>query len=466
MIPSGKTLYECLTDYAAARPEKKLLGDSRRWLSVADSLRMARSAALRFRAQGIGVGDLVALRAERSIDTIIALLGLRFVGAVVVLTDPRHEAEEVLAHCAVPIPVKAVFDGAACPASNIEASFAAAEVSSQAPAFILFTSGSTGKSKAVVLSEYNLVNNLVDSQPLGDYSEDDIALGALPLDHVFGLVLLAGTMVLRYALYLPDRTDIPSILGAIEKQKLTRMNGVPSLYLAMAEQRSDYDLSSLRAGFIGGGPVTKEQFRRIERDLDMTLISVYGMSECIGISCSSFRDGQDVRACGVGPFYSMNTGKVLLEDGSEAVPGQEGEICVKGPARMLGYYGEKMPEDEFLHTGDLGYLDAGGVLHITGRKKDIIIRNGLNLSPKKIEDALLSLPGVKAAAVVGLPDERQGEVPYALVAGMAEVSQLAALLQKNELPVGILEAGTLPLTASGKPDKQRIREVLTAWRNG
>lgn len=466
MIPNSKTIFEYLTDYAAVWPDKKLLGDARRWLSVADTFCMAQSAALRFRAQGIGTGDLVALRAERSVDTIIALLGLRFVGAVVVLTDPRHEVEEVLAHCAVPIKVKAVFDGAACPVSHAEASFAAAEVSSRDPAFIIFTSGSTGKSKAVVLSEYNLVNNLMDSQPLGCYSKDDIALGALPLDHVFGLVLLAGTMVLRYALYLPDRTDIPSILCAVAKQRITRMNGVPSLYLAMAEQRSDYDLSSLRAGFIGGGPVTKEQFRRIERDLDMTLISVYGMSECIGISCSSFRDPQDVRACGVGPFYSMNTGRVLLDSGAEAAPGQEGEICVKGPARMLGYYGEIMPEDEFLHTGDLGYLDANGVLHITGRKKDIIIRNGLNLSPKKIEDALLSLPGVKAAAVVGLPDEKLGEAPYAMAVGSAEVSDLTVLLNKNELPSAILKVDALPLTASGKPDKQKIREVLTAWRNG
>ena len=466
MTPSSKTLHEYLVDYAANFPKTKLFGESNRWLSTADILTKAQKAAAALQTGGIIAGDLVALRAERSLETIVALLALRFLGAVVVLTDPRQKPEDVLSDCAKPIPIKTVVDHTSLKGLPWYTHFEAAETSSCDPAFIIFTSGSTGKSKAVVLSESNLINNLVDSQPLGYYSEDDVALGALPLDHVFGLVLLCGAIVLRYALYLTDRTDISSILCAIETEQITRMNGVPSLYLAMAEQRAEHDLKSLRAGFIGGGPVTAEQFRRIEQELDLTLIPVYGMSECIGISCASWRDSQAVRAGGVGPFYSMNTGKILLPDGSEASSGQEGEICVKGPARMLGYYGEPMPEDTFLHTGDLGYVDESGVLHLTGRKKELIIRNGNNLSPKKIEDALLKLPTVKAAVVLGLADEVQGEVPYAMVVGEVEISQLEPLLKKNELPVGILAVKELPMTASGKPDKQRIREVLDLWRNG
>lgn len=337
----------------------------------------------------------------------------------------------------------------------------------QDPGFVIFTSGSTGQPKAVMLSQYNLVNNLVDSQPLGYYCEDDIALGALPLDHVFGLVLLAGVCVLGYGLYFPENTTVSNLLSCIETERITRMNGVPSLYLAMAEQAQRYDLSSLRAGFIGGGPYTPEQFHRLEAALDMILIPVYGMSECIGIACGDWRDDAQLRAGGVGRIYSMNTCKILLPDGSEASLGETGEIRVTGPARMAGYYPHRMPPEELLSTGDLGYLDDKGFLHVTGRIKDIIIRNGVNLSPRPIEDALLSIPGVTAACVVGIPHPLQGEVPCALVVSGRTTMELFAMLQnllpKNQIPLEIRLAERLPMTGSGKVDKTAVREALKQW---
>lgn len=336
------------------------------------------------------------------------------------------------------------------------------------PAFLIFTSGSTGKRKAVVLSESNLVNNLIDSAPLGLYSPDDIALGARPIDHVFGLVLLCGAAVLQYALYFPENTAVPTLLAAIEKERITRMNGVPSLYLALCEQKDGYDLSSLRAGFIGGSVSTEQQIVEIESALGITLVPVYGMSECIGIACQDGHAEQKTRVQGVGRFYDMNDGAILDGNGEPVPQGAEGEICVKGPMRMLGYYGQPMDKDEYLHTGDLGYLDENRVLHLTGRIKDIIIRNGYNLSPCRIENALLSLPNVSAAAVVGIPDGRQGEVPAAMVVGTgteeALLSGLVPLLRKNELPAAIRFVDALPLTGSGKPDKTRIREMLSAPR--
>ena len=198
----------------------------------------------------------------------------------------------------------------------------------------------------------------------------------------------------------------------------------------------------------------------------MTLVSAYGMSECIGITCSDAREPSSIRGSGVGRFYSLNTGMILKEDGTAASAGEIGEVCVNGPTRMWGYWGRKMAEDELLHTGDLGYLDESGILHLTGRKKELIIRNGRNLSPKKIEDAILSLPGVRAAAVVGLPDVQTGEAPYAMVCGSVDWEALRLLLPKNELPAGILYSDRIPMTASGKPDKMQIREVLEKWKNG
>lgn len=472
-------LLSYLKKLSGKQPGKRLLGGEARWLTAAEVLRRVDALGRRLVSLGLRPGELAALRCDRCADTAVMILALRAAGICVVLTDPRQSFGDALSACDAALSPRlriehetdgaflAQLDGTYYRLSLDDPAPAAAlpETGAKDAAFLIFTSGSTGKSKAVVLSEHNLISNLLDSQPLGLYSESDIALGALPLAHVFGLVLLAGTVVLSYALFFPAKTDISSLLSCIEREKITRMNGVPSLYLALAEHSAEYDLSSLRAGFIGGGPVTPEQFVRAEKALGMTLIPVYGMSECIGISCAGGRDPQPERASGVGRVYPMNEVRLLTADGQEARIGQQGEICVRGPMRMLGYYGQAMPADAFFPTGDLGWLDESGILHLSGRKKEIIIRNGNNLSARHIEAALLQLPGVREAAVVGLPDEKQGEAPWAMVVGAADEAALHALLQKNEWPAGILTVEKLPALSSGKPDRQTIREVLLQWRS-
>lgn len=487
MEPINQTLHSYLRQYALRAPKRKLLGDETRWLTVHEVQGIVESTACRLLELGVGSGDLIALQCCRNVETVLLILALEAIGAVAVLTDPHKSIQAFLKDCTVTIPVKAEISMAqskhtflvsdtssgtesivnpfqlpikALPLQNIDSS---------SPGFIIFTSGSTGKSKAVVLSQYNLINNCIDAAPLGYYLEADIALGALPIDHVFGLVLLTGTLVLDYSMYMPEKTDIPTILNAIEKEQITRMNGVPSLYLAMAAQKEGHDLSSLRAGFIGGGPCTPEQFCYIEKELEMTLVPAYGMSECVGITSASYLDSQEMRAHSVGKFYARNTGKILLEDSTEAPIGIEGEICVDSHTRMIGYYGDSSPRSPLLSTGDLGYVDERGYVHISGRKKDIIIRNGVNLSPRKIEEALLSIPCIEDAAVIGLPDEKCGELPYAMVVcreGNPESikKDLHALLAKNELPTEFFFVDTLPRTTSGKTDKQRIREVLARWK--
>ena len=471
------TLLSYLNTLADREPDRRLLGSENGWLTAAEAQRAVGRLGRVFVSLGLRPGDLAALCAERSVETALVIFALRAAGVLTVLCSPKQTLEETLSSCEAEIIPRARIERAAEGFSvqidgqrhfvslNDDAAAALPEISPFDPAFVIFTSGSTGKSKAVVQCEQNHISNLLDSKPLGAYFDDDIALGALPLEHVFGLVLLAGVAVLGYSIYFPEKTDVPSLLHCIETEKLTRMNGVPSLYLALAEQSKDYDLSSLRAGFIGGGPITPAQFSAIETILGMVLIPVYGMSECIGISCASWHDPQNERACGVGPVYPMNEVRIITPGGCEAGPGQEGEITVRGPMRMLGYLGEMLPEDAFFSTGDLGFLDEKGILHLSGRKKEIIIRNGNNLSPRRIEDALLSLPGVRSAAVVGLPDTREGEVPCAMVVGEVDEAALHVLLHKNEWPAGILYVDALPLTGSGKPDKQKIREVLLRWRS-
>ncbi len=478
MTPMIRTIHSFLQKLARNEPHKPLLGCAHFWLDAESVLSQTESIAWELKLLGIHQGSFVCLRTYRTMECCLVLFALQAIGAVAVLTDPREPAGAFLKKCEVSVPVEIFLELSGSRIQSPRGSFDIFQLPGKhlppehidptAPAFLIFTSGTTGKSKAVMISQYNLIRDLTDTRPMGDYRPEDIALGVLPMHHIFGLVLLTGAAVLGYSLYLPDRTDVPSLLEAIETQHITRMNGVPSMYLAMAEQAEQYDLSSLRVGFIAGSPWTTEQFCHIEQSLGMTLISVYGMSECVAIACSNPTDPQSRRARGVGPFYPQNCGHIILPDGSAAPAGVEGEICVFGPTRMLGYYPQTMPESELLHTGDLGYLDEDGWLYISGRKKDIIIRNGNNLSAVRIETALLSVSGVRDAAVVGIRDEKEGEVPWALVVCTTEAEQrlhqqLPRLLNKNELPARILRTDMLPRNAAGKVDKQKIREVLQ-WK--
>lgn len=476
------TLHHALSAFAQEDGSCRLLGDKNGWLTAGELLEKELGYAGFLARQGIRKGDWVALRMKQDVPSAVLLLALQALGAVAVLTDPRSEATAFLAGCTGEIhPRWELFADEDWLLRNLETGTRAVvspanscpslpQMEGTEPAMVIFTSGSTGKSKGVILSQQNLISNLLDSAPLGGYFEDDVALGALPMYHVFGLALLTGAIVLRYRMYITPGNDLQTLLSTIEQQGITRMNGVPALYLNMARNKGSFDLHTLRMGYIGASATTPEQFAEIEEALGMTLVSVYGMSECIGISCSSYLDSREKRAGGVGPFYPMNTGKILRFDGSECAEGEVGEVCVNGPMRFLGYCDdaetkEAIDEKGFLHTGDLGYVGADGVLHLTGRKKDIIIRNGVNLSPRHIEEALLAVPGVLQAVVTGVVHDVQGEVPCAMaVSARTEKEILEALrLPKNEIPIGILLTEQIPLTASGKPDKVKIREVLTQW---
>lgn len=328
-----------------------------------------------------------------------------------------------------------------------------------------------------MLSQYNLINHIRNFSVSGCYFEDDVSVELLPIHHVFGLAVILMGLVKQYSILFPKTFSIPYVSECIEKHRITRLDGVPSFALALAEHHkaTGFCAESLRVGVLGGAPSTKAQFDFIERELGIKLLPVYGQSECIGITGANETQSHIVRSSTVGTFLPMNQGFILDESGKEVEQGFEGEVCVTGPAVMLGYYcdptatAEAIDEMGRLHTGDLGYLDQDGNLHISGRKKDIIIRNGNNISAKKIEEALHTLEGISQAAVVGIPHEKWGEIPCALVitepgflTSPEEIrNRLASMLTKLELPEMILFHDQMPLTSSGKPDKQRIKSLFT-----
>lgn len=485
-----KTYYQYLKEFVQDQPNSFMIGYDDVWLSNSQVLERVESTAWFLRQQGVKKGDMVAISMSRSAHSTIAMLALLTIGGTAVLCDPHQKVEDFLKESAVEIPVTAILTnedtarglwdgekmvfihrstGEQIPMEILELPSMACpegdDVNPKDPAFIIFTSGSTGKRKACMLSQYGIASTLHANAEGAYYGPYDIALGILPMDHIFGLILMTGTFVLRHAIYMAKDNSLPTILSAIQDKGITRMNGTPQLFLALASMKGQYDLSTLKAGLVGGAPHTVEQFCKIEQELGVTLSDIYAMSEYTHIAVGNWRDPQIIRASKNGRFCRMNTGKILRTDGTEAGVGEIGEICIDGPARMVGYYGDPDSFHGLIHTGDLGFVDADGYLTICGRLKDIIIRNGNNLSPKRIEDAILGVPGVKNVCVKGVPNEAVGEVPCAMVVApdvTREVIEdyIRQVLNKNELPFGYLFVDELPVLGIGKPDKQGIQKTL------
>lgn len=448
MQPCSDTIQQFFYDFAAERPNDRFLFDEEESFSVREAYEVALSLAAQCAAAGVGEGTLVALSASRTVRTILSFFALQLLGAQTVLFDPRDSA------CGFDLTVKAGVlsaGGRQTPLRFAPGSRPAKLAEdSRAPTIVIFTSGSTGEPKTVRLSQYNFINNSLDTLDIGGYWPDDVNIDVVPIHHVFGLALIFTAVVARHSIFVPRSVASDDVVRAIIRHRATRLNGVPSLYLAMAGSPLAAQVTSLRCGLIGGAPCTQEQFAYIERRLGITLIPVYGMSECVGISCGSFRDGAEARRTSVGRVYSMNTVRIA----------EDGEILVRSPAMAQGAAGE----DGFLHTGDLGYIDEGGYLRVSGRKKDIIIRNGNNLSALAIEQKLLQMPQVLDACVVGVNDEKEGEVPAAAVvlrAGCrAEDLPFAENMIKLEMPKYWKAFAAIPLTATGKPDKQAVRALF------
>ena len=499
----GRSFYSYLREHADEYGDRTYLFGEKRAYTWAQARRIVESLAYSLRAAGVRRGAFVALRAVRSIETALLWQALTLAGAVSVMTDAHFSARDFIAQSGVELrPDYYLTDEGiegcwtlkdAEYRDRMPLSFAAppdhdpaeaermdGENDVTALSLIIFTSGSTGKSKAVMLCQRNYIANSVDGGDLFEEGAGDISALVLPLHHIFGLSLLVCSTVSGHAVFFPEDPSPGSLPERIARYGVTVLYAVPTYFLALAESDAPAgsDLSSLRFGLIAGGPSTPAQMARIERALGCRLVPVYGMSEYVGITTLPYASPSELRCAGVGSFYPLNDGSILREDGSEAERGEEGELCVRGPDLMLGYYGDEaetraaIDAQGRLHTGDLGYMDERGIVHITGRKKEIIIRGGENISAAKIERALLSVPGVLAAAAVGLRDVYFGEVPFAAViprkgAALGEEAlrrALAGKLSKHEVPCRIFVTESFPLTGTGKTDKQALKERMEVWK--
>lgn len=349
------------------------------------------------------------------------------------------------------------------------------------PAQIQYTSGTTGFPKGVVLHHHGLTNNARLAFKRMAMPPGISGIMPLPLFHtggcvcgVLGIAQMGGTMILT------RQFDPAAVLDLIESQKAGSLSGVPTMLTAVLElqQAQPRDVSSIKIITSGGSMVPPELVRSITETFGCDFVTVYGQTETSPLlTVVGAGDSFDDICNTVGRPLAHTELAIMATDGSGPVPiGEAGEICARGYGLMLGYNDDPsataktIDADGWLHTGDLGTIDARGYVRITGRVKDMIIRGGENLFPAEIENVLLEHPDVAEVAVVGVPDAKLGEAVAAFVR-VAEGAWLnaealkahcRAHLAAQKTPGHWIEVREWPLTGSGKIQKFVLRDRWVA----
>nr|WP_034518821.1 AMP-binding protein [Actinomadura rifamycini] len=510
-------------------------GDVR--LRYRDLAELVEQAARAYLATGVRSGDRVAIWMPNRYEFVVALLGAQSVGAVVVPMNTRyrgHEAAAILARSRAralvtangfldldlvgmlraaaaeeaaedtgPVPglphLRTVIDVPAgrAPAGALpwedflaagdgvpaEAAREAADrVRPDDLCDILYTSGTTGRAKGVMSAHRQTVDVARIWAAGANLSPDDRYAVVNPFFHGFGYkagvitALTAGASVHPVPVFDGDR-----LLELIERERITVMPGTPTLFLSLlAHPRlAEHDLSSLRFATAGAATVPETLFTRMREELGFDQVAqAYGLTECMMVTRS--RPNEDPRhvAETTGPPVDGVELRLVGRDGTEAAPGEDGEILVRGRNTMLGYFEDEeatraaVDPDGWLRTGDVGRLDEHGCLKITDRLKDMFTVGGFNVYPAEVENVLAAHPGVAEAAVVARPDARLGSVAVAHVVarpGAAPdpgelVAHCRARLAGFKAPREIVLTASLPRNASGKILKTVLRERAAAAR--
>lgn len=338
-------------------------------------------------------------------------------------------------------------------------------------AALLYTGGTTGRSKGVPLTHEQLIAGGGSARQVTHEPGINIGVLALPLAHSYGILVTVGGMHAEEppVTLLQRWFDAPGWLALAEQHGAHTGAVVPSmLAMLLAQPLENYDLSRLHVVACGAAPLSAALIQEFERRVpSATIREGYGCTETAGIITAT-RPGQRKLGTVGQPVPGVEL-RIVSADGVDLPPGEDGEIVVRGPNVMSGYLkGDPVGEDGWFATGDIGHVDEDGYLSIVDRKKDLIIRGGINVFPRDIEDVMLAHPAVAAAAVVGRSDDRLGEEVVAFVAlragASATIDDLTAHAKANLSPmkypreIRVLEA--IPLTSVGKVDRKRVRGML------
>lgn len=484
----------------------------------------ARSSALAAALHGLGIepGDRIALDLPNWPEFVIATFAAAKLGAVIVPLNPHYtvlELQYMLRHSEAAVVVSAetwggtdyleLFEGFLTSLPDLQylvtvgpddlwyddriyqfedllssgegRPYPTVEVDPAEDTFaILYTSGTMGKPKGVALSHENVLDAAGRTVDAIDLGPDDVVFGVATIFHVFGLGPgLLGTMLAGGTLVLQEQYRPAEALELIERHGATVHYGVPTVFITELRHpdRERRDLSSLRAGIVAGAPIGDELVQRIRDELCPGLQVAYSLTETAStVAITRADDPAEKQVFTVGRPLPGTEVRVLDLDGTDLPQESLGEIAVRGPGVMKGYYrqpgetAQTFDERGFFMTGDLGMVDEEGFLHVVGRRKELVIRGGFNVYPREVEDRLHAHPAVMDAAVVGLPHEVLGEVVCAcivpvegaIVTGEEIKEWCRGTLADFKIPDLVRFFDVFPLTGSGKIRRVELTRMISA----
>ena len=344
---------------------------------------------------------------------------------------------------------------------------------------IMPTGGTTGLPKAAPRTHNSFLCNVEYHSKAWEITSEDTILTVAPVSHGQGMLCGVGGSIINFAkLVLLDSTDPGDMCKAVEKERVTALPTVPALVIRLVkyEDRSKYDLRSLRKIYAGGAPSTTELVRSVREKIGCAFVNVFGSVEGTN-AMTRLDDDFEVTCYTVGrKCCPYEVYKIIDRDGNELPPNRQGELVSKGPGIFTGYFKSEADRrdifttDGFLRTGDLARIDEQGNITITGRIKDIILRGGENISANEIENLVNEHPEVEEVAVIGMPDEELGERICAYVkakpnANRLNLAEIVSFLKGKgasvlQLPERVEFVESIPLTKAGKADKRALREDI------
>src|SRR3954447_8465023 len=400
---------------------------------------VARAAGM-LKSKGVEPGDRVGMQLPNVPYFPIVYFGALRLGAVVVPMNPLLKSREVAYHLSdsgskVIVAWTDFADAAQAGSSEAGAECVIAKpgefeqllggadpVDSTAdradddPAVIIYTSGTTGTPKGATLTHSNIARGAEVARDLVDAGPDFVGLATLPLFHVFGMNSVMNVAIrARGLLTLLPRFEAGKALEIIARDKVTSFAGVPTMYSALLHppKRDEFDLSTVDLCVSGGSAMPVEVIRGFDEAFGAKVLEGYGLSETTGMGSFNVPE-RDRKPGSVGIPVGGTEFKLVDDDGNEVPAGEPGEIVMRGPFVMKGYWNKQDATDEVMrdgwfHTGDIGTVDEDGYYFIVDRKKELVIRGGYNVYPREIEEVLYEHPAVREAAVVGVPDDNLGE---------------------------------------------------------
>ncbi|MDF9448757.1 class I adenylate-forming enzyme family protein [Bacillus toyonensis] len=506
------SVYELLETVTATYGEKEAIYDVTRRITYKQLKQEVDCLATAFKRLGVGKADRIAVSLPNWSETVVIYFAAAKLGAIIVPFNPKYKSYEIEYILESSAPKLLIASG------EFEKNFGFEKVFNKVRKVItvrfsqenycsyeqlmrtetmniepvnininvnedlfciLYTSGTTGTPKGVMVTHRAVVQS---AQTIGielHCTQEDVFIISAPLFHIFGMAInMLCAVAMGGRIILQEKFHPRETLQLIEQEKVTIQKGVPTMFIKELELEDfdKYDLSSLRAGLVGAAPISVKTVTEIRERMGINLCQSFGITETVSITMTSYDDTKQNITETLGKAIPGVTLKIVDENRVALPPGEVGEIAVKGFGVMKGYY--NMPEqtkqvldnEDWYYSGDLGTLDSQGYLRFVGRKKEMIIRGGLNVYPQEIEAVIMKHPKVIEAAVIGLPDKVLGEIACAVIQlknGVVSTEEEIKLYLKErmaiyKLPEKVIFTEEFPVTASGKIQKLKLREQVSS----